>query len=105
MWDLTGRPLSQWTISLHLQKSAKDAGFATERHDPNKVIFHTLRHTFASWLVMRGVDLFTVAKLVGHSSIDMVVRVYGHLSPDHKRRAMVQLGPWLGSRHLVKEAA
>lgn len=63
------------------RRLAKDAGFATERQDPNKVTFHTLRHTFASWLVMRGVDLFTVATLMGHSSIDMVVRVYGHLSP------------------------
>jgi len=84
---------------------AKDAGFATERQDPNTVTFHPLRHTVASWLAMRGVDLFTVAKLMGHSSIDMVVRVYGHLLPDHKRRAMAQLGAWLGSLHLLEAAA
>jgi len=54
---------------------------------------------------MRGVDLVTVARLTGHRSIDMVVRVYGHLSPDHKRRAMAQLGAWLGSLHWVEEAA
>jgi integrase len=54
---------------------------------------------------MRGIDLFTVAKLMGHSSIDMVVRVYSHLSPDHKRRAMAQLGAWLGSLHLTEDAA
>ena len=53
---------------------------------------------------MRGIDLFTVAKLMRHSSIDMVVRVYGHLSPDHKRRVMAQLGAWLGSLPLVEHA-
>jgi integrase len=54
---------------------------------------------------MRGVDLCTVAKLMGHSSIDIVVRVYGHLSSDHKRRAMAQLGAGLGSLHLKHDAA
>jgi integrase len=100
-----GQPITEHRFGMIFRRIAEDAGFATERQDPNKVTFHTLRHTFASWLVMRGVDLFTVAKLMGHSSIDMVVRVYGHLSPDHKRRAMAQLGAWLGSLHLVEKAA
>lgn len=82
-----------------------DAGLPFEATDPFKVTFHTLRHTFASWLIMGGVDLFTVSKLMGHSSIDMVNRIYGHLSPDHKRRAMAQLGAWLGSLHLIEDAA
>jgi integrase len=46
-----------------------------------KVVFHTLRHTFASWLVMRGVPLYDVAKLMGHNTIVMTQR-YGHLAPD-----------------------
>ena len=100
-----GQPITEHRFGMIFRRIAKDAGFATARNDPNKVTFHTLRHTFASWLVMRGVDLFTVAKLMGHSSIDMVVRVYGHLSPDHKRRAMAQLGAWLGSLKVAEEAA
>ncbi|MGI8498568.1 MAG: tyrosine-type recombinase/integrase [Gemmatimonadaceae bacterium] len=100
-----GQPITEHRFGMIFRRIAQDAGFATERSDPNKVTLHTLRHTFASWLVMRGVDLFTVAKLMGHSSIDMVVRVYGHLSPDHKRRAMAQLGEWLGSLHLKGHAA
>lgn len=46
-----------------------------------KVVFHTLRHTFASWHVMAGTDIYTVKKLMGHSSISMTER-YSHLAPE-----------------------
>lgn len=51
-----------------------------------KVVFHTLRHTFASWLVQKGVPLYTVAQLMGHSAIEMTMR-YSHLAPDSLRSA------------------
>ena len=52
--------------------------------------WHCLRHTFASRLVMAGVDLRTVQELMGHKSIQMTVR-YSHLTPRHTLAAVERL--------------
>jgi|TARA_B110000902_G_scaffold259465_1_gene330833 integrase len=52
--------------------------------------FHDLRHTFASKLVMAGVDLYTVKELMGHSTIQMTER-YAHLAPEHKASAVEKI--------------
>jgi integrase len=54
------------------------------------VTFHTLRHTFASWAVMRGVTLKELQELLGHSSLAMTMR-YAHLAPEHLRTAVSRL--------------
>lgn len=43
---------------------------------------HQWRHTFASHLVMNGIDIATVSRLLGHHSIEMTMK-YAHLAPDH----------------------
>jgi integrase len=52
--------------------------------------WHDNRHTFASRLAMAGVDLRTVAQLMGHRSIQMTMR-YSHLAPDHQQNAVERL--------------
>lgn len=52
-----------------------------------KLKFHSLRHTFASWLVQRGVSIYEVSKLLGHSDIK-VTEIYAHLKPENLRNAV-----------------
>lgn len=52
-----------------------------------KLNFHSLRHTFASWLVQRGVSIYEVSKLLGHSSVT-VTEIYSHLRTENLRTAV-----------------
>lgn len=65
------------------KKVAKKAGL-------ENVTIHSLRHTFASHLVMSGVDLYTVGRLLGHRDIKST-QIYSHLSQDHLRQAVERL--------------
>lgn len=70
-----------------------NAGISDRRQ---KVCFHTFRHTFASWLVMMGKPLYTVSKLLGHTSLKHTQR-YAHLAPDAQRAAARQLDGFLNA--------
>lgn len=85
------RPMNSQTLAQMFERVVVDAGLIYGQRNPSGVTFHTLRHTFASWLVMAGVDLFTVSKLMGHADTKQVEETYGHLSPNHKRIAIDRL--------------
>ena len=66
-------------------------GFNEGITDPRqRVYFHSLRHTFASWLAMQGNTLLTIKELMGHKTLEMTLR-YAHLMPDQKRKATLNL--------------
>jgi len=70
------------------------------RHE--RITVHTLRHTYASRLVERGVDLATVQKVMGHSSIGTTMR-YAHLAQAHVEKAVLVLDP-VGNKSVIKAA-
>lgn len=78
-------------ISHTFWRAIKELGFNNGITDSRqKVCFHSLRHTFASWLALQGETQLTIKELLGHKSLAMTER-YSHLIPDHKRRATLQL--------------
>lgn len=66
--------------------------------------FHDLRHTFASHLVMAGVDITTVSKLLGHKSLTMTLR-YSHLAPSHMVKAVDILDSALNEKTISTKLA
>jgi integrase len=64
---------------------------AVKRAGVHNFHWHDLRHTFASRLVIDGVDIVAVKELLGHKSILMTMR-YSHLSETHLRAAAEKIG-------------
>jgi integrase len=82
----------RWNDIRHPFEQACEGAGLTDFH------FHDLRHTFASWLIMRGVALATLSNLLGHTSPTMTLR-YAHLSPKHLTSAVRVLDPVSSSSH------
>lgn len=55
-----------------------------------KVVFHTLRHSCASWLANSGTELAIIAKILGHKSLQMTMR-YSHINDNSVKNAMSEL--------------
>ncbi|KPU43004.1 tyrosine recombinase XerC [Oxobacter pfennigii] len=53
--------------------------------------FHAIRHTYATKLFERGVPLKTVQELLGHSDISITAKIYTHVMPEEKTRAVDKL--------------
>jgi integrase-like protein len=77
----TGKPFVD--LSAGLDRACRKAGITG-------VMWHTLRHTFASRLLERGVDILMVKELLGHSTAVVTMR-YTHTNLDSKVRAVGKL--------------
>ncbi|HCY76489.1 MAG TPA: hypothetical protein DHV28_11260 [Ignavibacteriales bacterium] len=80
-YRVNGVKLNGEFISKQFKKGAKAAKLNSKIH------FHTLRHSFASALVQRKVDIYTVQKLLGHSKIQ-TTQIYSHLQKENLSQAV-----------------
>ena len=82
--------------SLPFRETVQALGLNEGISDPRqRVVFHTLRHTFASWLVMKGKPIYTVSRIMGHRHPPMTER-YAHLAPEAQKAAVGELEGFLG---------
>jgi integrase len=70
-----------------VERMGLNSGIKDRRY---RICFHSLRHTFASWLALQGEALLTIKELLGHKTLEMTLR-YAHLVPDQKRQAALRL--------------
>lgn len=87
-----GLPVDNHDAKMLRKEMAANGKIAAEIKGPehvqsNQLHPHDIRHTAASYLIMAGVDLRTLAEILGHKSMDMVMR-YAHLIDDHKVSAI-----------------
>ncbi|MHB8908411.1 MAG: tyrosine-type recombinase/integrase [Syntrophales bacterium] len=95
-------------ISVTFARTVEDLKLNEGIDDPRlQICFHSCRHSYASWLIDQGVDLYTVQRLLGHKTNVMTQR-YAHLSENRRKDAAKALGrAWQryetakGAGHLV----
>ena len=66
-------------------------------------VFHSLRHTHASWLAQQGAPLLAIAESMGHKSLAMTKR-YAHLCIDSRKKMLHEVFCLGGSTHLATQA-
>lgn len=74
------KPLTQESVGLVFRKAKKAAGIT------KKVTVHSLRHSFASHLMEKGVDIRTIQQLLGHRSLSSTM-IYTHVAKNYVNRA------------------
>jgi len=75
------------TFNRAVNKLKLNEGITDRRQ---KVTFHTLRHTFASWSIESGTDIYHVKELLGHSDLKLTAR-YAHIGENSLRSAVQRL--------------
>ena len=99
-WQRRGRnvgaPWSGTVVKLRWE-ATKLAAANAKVELPEGLRLHDLRRCFGSLLLSAGAELATIQELLGHSSYELTKRVYAHLLPETKRRAVEALDAAFGS--------
>ena len=85
VFTFQGKPI--FDVKTSVRKACTEAGIPYGRKMSKAFTFHDLRHTFASYSVMKNVPLKTVQALLGHNNITMTMRYY-HLADGVKVEAV-----------------
>jgi integrase len=80
-----GVPLTLPEVARAFRVAQKLSGIREELNP------YTIRHTFASWLAIKGTPIRTIQELLGHKDLRMTLR-YAHLSPAHLAEAVETIG-------------
>ncbi len=72
----SGRGVSYVSARRALQAAIKDAGIEVGEHRFGQ---HALRHSFASRLLLAGIDVTRVSKLLGHAQVSITLNTYSHV--------------------------
>ena len=83
--DEIGGRVTPMAATCAFDRIARKAGISTTR-------LHDLRHTAATTLLVAGVDVRTVAGVLGHASPSITLSTYAHLMPEAQREAVDRLG-------------
>jgi integrase len=75
------------TFERAVEKLGLNKGVEDHRQ---RVVFHTLRHTFGSWLAIQGTPILAIKELMGHKTLAMTER-YAHLIPEMKKQTALEL--------------
>jgi integrase len=86
VFTFEGTKVSESYLSHKFTDYVRAAGLMKKLH------FHSLRHTFATWLVQDGVSIYEIQKLLGHSSIEMT-QIYSHLQSEQLHETVNRITP------------
>lgn len=82
-------PISTTTGDDWTERAFTAAGIRYGRRK-DALTYHSLRHTFASWLALDGVPFHVIASLMGNTA-EIVMKTYAHLSPSDREKAMATI--------------
>lgn len=79
-------------VSDTVQRTIDELGLNDSVEKKDRLTFHSLRHTTATWLLEQGEDIYRVSKLLRHTTVRMTEQRYAHISNDTIKRTADTIG-------------
>ncbi len=91
-----GKPITD--VSDTVERAIDSLGFNDGVEKKDRLTFHSLRHTTATWLLEEGEDIYRVSKLLRHTTVRMTEQRYAHISNDTIKRTADTIGNVLAKK-------